>query len=530
MIKKFFLVFFIFVNLLCANEDNVSLEANRLKIESLNEKITQITEELKNNIWLIGYENFVTYNRLLEELKIVDKKVRRLSKRRDKKSKLKYEELLKEQDRLEKQIELLKEYKYSPFIKIIKPDELEIKPNVTNPFMIIAAFSYIKKLKEDMQSYKSKIESLDTLIEKLKEKRALLREIYKLTPNEEILKKVKKIERDLKEFNRAHELAATTFEVFSKKIERTIIEVKDDITFQVKRAFNIGLFILVVIVFTLIAKFMIKRYIKDNERFYMANKAINLINISLIIIILLFAYIENVTYMVTILGFASAGIAIAMKDWFMNILGWMVIVFGGSFKVGDRVKVQKDGLPYVGDIIDISLQRITILEDITLTTYLQNRRAGRVIFIPNNFVFTTLIANYTHVTLKTVWDGIDVTITFDSNYKKAMHIIKEITKRYSKGYTSIARRSLGKLRNQYSLKNTNVEPRIFSFLEPHGLTISTWYMTNSYAALTLRSSISAEIIEAFNKEDDITIAYPRQTIDINPKPTTVQSNTKEAIN
>jgi small-conductance mechanosensitive channel len=192
----------------------------------------------------------------------------------------------------------------------------------------------------------------------------------------------------------------------------------------------------------------------------------------------------------------------------------MVIVFGGSFKVGDRIKVQKDGLPYVGDIIDISLLRMTILEDITLTTYLQNRRSGRIIFIPNNYVFTTLISNYTHGTMKTVWDGIDITITFESNHKKAMYIIKEITKKYSKGYTDIARRSLNQLRNQYSLKNTNVEPRIFSFLEPHGLTISTWYMTNSYAALALRSNISSDIVDAINKEDDIRIAYPTQTIDV----------------
>jgi small-conductance mechanosensitive channel len=246
----------------------------------------------------------------------------------------------------------------------------------------------------------------------------------------------------------------------------------------------------------------------------MANKIINFINITIILIILLFAYIENVSYFVTVLGFASAGIAIAMKDWFMSILGWLVIVFGGSFHVGDRVKVQKDGLPYVGDIIDISLLRMTIYEDVTLTTYMENRRSGRIVFIPNNYIFTTLISNYTHGTLKTVWDGIDFTITFDSNHKKALYIIKEITKKYSKGYTDIARRGLNQLRNQYSLKNTNVEPRIYTFLEPYGIVISTWYMTNSYAALTLRSTISAEIIDAIKKEADIHVAYPTQTINV----------------
>jgi len=169
---------------------------------------------------------------------------------------------------------------------------------------------------------------------------------------------------------------------------------------------------------------------------------------------------------------------------------------------------------YVGDILDISLLRMTILEDITLTTYRHNRRAGRILFIPNNYVFTTMIANYSHASLKTVWDGIDITITFDSNHKKAVHIAKEVARKYSKGYTDITRKQLNKLRSRYNLKNTNVEPRIFSFVEPNGVNISTWYLTNAYATLTLRSTISADILDAFMAEDDIEIAYPTQKIHI----------------
>ncbi|MBL0687278.1 MAG: mechanosensitive ion channel, partial [Sulfurospirillum sp.] len=490
---------------------NKSVELN---ISAVNEHIVDIKMDLKNNIWLIGYENYNTYQDLIQELDIVDNSIQKLSIRRDQDSKEELKNILKEQDRLEKQIELLTEYKNSPFLKIIKPSELAIKPEIDNPLSVVTAYSYIKQIEQDRKNYKNKIDSLKYLIDKLKEQDELLKEIYILQPipiNEE---RFFIISQDILAFTSAYELAKTTYDVYSKKVDRVRLEVSDSIAIQVKRAFNIGIFILVVIGISFIFKFIIKKYIKDNERFYMANKAINLINFTLIVLILLFSYIENVSYFVTVLGFASAGIAIAMKDWFMSILGWMVIVFGGSFHVGDRVKVQKDGLPYVGDIIDISLLRITILEDITLTSYMHNRRAGRVVFIPNNYVFTTLIANYTHGTSRTVWDGIDITISFDSNHKKAINLIKEITKKYSKGYTNIARRGLNQLRHQYSLKNTNVEPRIFSFLEPHGLTISTWYMTNSYGTLMLRSTISADILDTINKEDDIKIAYPTQTVDI----------------
>ncbi|NPA04039.1 MAG: mechanosensitive ion channel, partial [Epsilonproteobacteria bacterium] len=206
------------------------------------------------------------------------------------------------------------------------------------------------------------------------------------------------------------------------------------------------------------------------------------------------------------------GIAIAMKDMFMSLLGWTVIVFGGSIHVGDRIKVKRNGLTYVGDVIDISLLRITILEDVTLTSYLENRRAGRVIFIPNNYIFTDLIANYTHQGFKTVWDTLVFNITFDSNHKKAAYIAKEVARKYAKGYTDIARKQLNKLRSTYHLKNTNVDVRVFTFAEDYGFRVSLWYMTNAYATLTLRSTISAEIIDRYIAEPDIKITYPAQKV------------------
>ncbi len=43
--------------------------------------------------------------------------------------------------------------------------------------------------------------------------------------------------------------------------------------------------------------------------------------------------------------------------------------------------------------------------------------------------------------------------------------------------------------------------------ESNGIKISVWYQTNSYATMSLRSKIVAEIVEAFLKEENIHIAY-----------------------
>ena len=518
--KKLFLLFLVALGVAFAetNTTEEGLGSTELaQIENLSQQVYAIDNQLKDNIWLTRFSNFTTYQQLIEELDQVDTNLKKLTAKGKKPTKEEINLLEKRQETLERQLELLQEFKRSPFAEMIRPPEVLESPKIGNPLAIISGFSYIKQLRSQKDEFQVRLRSLESLIEKLGQKGKLLEELLNFELNDSFEHELNIVKKELNEFKAAKDIAATTYTVYEKKVDEAIIRVTADIKEQMKHALNIGIIILVVIVLSFLFKLVAKRYIKDNERFYLANKAINFINVNLIVLILLFAYIENVTYLVTVVGFASAGLAIAMKDMFMSLLGWAVITFGGSFHVGDRVKVQKDGLPYVGDIVDISLLRMTILEDVTLTTYLENRRSGRVVFIPNNYIFTTLISNYTHMTMKTVWDGIDVTITFDSNHQKALYLVKNITKKYSKGYTDIARKQLNMLRNQYSLKNTNVEPRVFSFLEPHGLTISAWYMTNSYAALALRSTLSAEIVDMINQEDDITIAFPTQTIHMRTK-------------
>lgn len=481
-------------------DDNLTEAAKVEAIQKAKESLKEIEKDLSKNIWIKHYNNYVTYGVLHNELKAIESKIKRSSGRE-------LEELKKKREMLKSKISLLEDYKESPFGELIKPAEFTDVPTVNNPIAIIGALSYMRQINDQKDNYTATYEELTLLIEKLKEKRSILEELVVLTQAEEYQNELNKTIDEISAFESAIEIFKTTVNVYSKKAEEITLKLTKEIKEQGKKALSILTVVAILVILSILVKLVIHRTIKDHERYYMANKIINFLYVTAIIIVVLFAYIENVSYIVTVLGFASAGIAIAMKDWFMSILGWLVIVIGGSIQVGDRIRVKKDGVVYVGDVLDISLLRITIYEDVTLTTYLENKRAGRIIFIPNNYVFTTLIANYTHGGLKTVWDGIEITLSFDSNYKKAVSIIREITKKYSKGYTDITRKHLSHLRSRYSFKVSNIEPRIFTFIEPSGMKISIWYLTNSYATLALRSTISAEIVEQLLKEEDIKIVY-----------------------
>ncbi|MDM5271935.1 mechanosensitive ion channel [Sulfurovum sp. zt1-1] len=486
------------------------------RVEQLQSQADAIDKEiLEKSVLAKIYSNYATLKVLQKQYDMIQKSIDalRVKKRLTQAQQERLNALMLESETLKGKLELLSEYEKDPFKKYLEPPKIDEVPTVGNPFAIIGAISYREKLISDQDEYLLRYQTLEDVIAKLREKEKIIQELYELSGKDKQQQKVLlEIKEEIMTFASVLDIFKTTQNVYSKKVDEITLNLKQQIAEESKKTAYIGGLVLFFLVLLILAKYIVKRYMSDMDRYYTINKALNLTFIIFVIFTLLFAYIQNVSYLVTILGFASAGIAIAMKDWFMSVMGWFVIVIGGAIHVGDRVKFVRGNTEYVGDIVDISMLRMTMHEDVTLTTEMTNRRAGRIVFIPNNFIFTDMISNYAHAGLKTVWDGIDFVVTFDSNFKKAASISKEIAKKYSKGYTDITRKQLNKLRSQYHMKNTNVEPRIFTLIDTYGMKISVWYLTNSYATLTLRSTISAEIIARLHEEEDINLAFPTQSI------------------
>jgi len=482
------------------------------KLVTLEKELLDLNDELSNNIWITRYNNYLTYRKLEKELAKIKTDAKKYAGWKGEKYKELSYQLYNKIKIKENELELISEYKDSPIGKQITPSTIGQIPLVTNPVAIIEAMTYIQQLDESVDSYKSIKKELQSVLLKLESKITILKSIYELNKDEKIQALLETTKSELKDFTMVVDIVSTTDEVYTKKVLQTRQEVRNSITDEIWHTVKLLSIIVVLFVIAFGVKRAFKKYVDDDDKHYTTNKLINFIFILLVVFILLFSYIDNVSYLVTILGFASAGIAIALKDWFMSIFGWMAIMTSGAISVGDRIKVTRDGTEVVGDVLDISIFKIAVREDITLTSYMKNRRTGRVFFIPNNYIFTDMIANYTFDELRTVWDGIDVYITFESNHQRAIELAKSIVQTHSKGYTDLTKKRLQKMRRKYVLRSANPEPRVFSFIEPYGIVISSWYHTNSYATLALRSTISMEILEAFKAADDIHIAYPTQTL------------------
>src|SRR3989449_8600668 len=137
----------------------------------------------------------------------------------------------------------------------------------------------------------------------------------------------------------------------------------------------------------------------------------------------------------TILGFISAGLAIALKDPVSNLAGCAFILWRRPFEVGDRVQIG----PHAGDVIDLGLFQFTLNE---IGGWVNaDQSTGRIIHVPNGKVFTDPVANY-NKGFRYIWNEVPVVVTFESDWRKAKQILGKIAVKHAEHLTAQAEQEL----------------------------------------------------------------------------------------
>ena len=159
--------------------------------------------------------------------------------------------------------------------------------------------------------------------------------------------------------------------------------------------------------------------------------------------------------LLTYLGLVSAGIAIALKDIFVSLAGWLFLIWRRPFSVGDRIQIGT----YVGDVIDLRIFKFTLLE---IGNWVDaDQSTGRIMHMPNFMVLTEPIANYSKG-FQYIWNEISVLVTFESNWQKAKDILVKIGNRHAEHLSSSAEKKLKQASKKYLIFYTTLTPTVYT--------------------------------------------------------------------
>ena len=143
-------------------------------------------------------------------------------------------------------------------------------------------------------------------------------------------------------------------------------------------------------------------------------------------------WFEAVGSVATVLALISAGLAIALKDPLTDMAGWIFIVWRRPFSVGDRIEIGN----VAGDVIDLRLFQFTVLEIGNWVA--ADQSTGRLVHIPNARVFTEPQANFTQG-FAYIWNELPVLVTFESDWRKAKELLREIVSRHGRAGVATGR-------------------------------------------------------------------------------------------
>ncbi|MDZ7797726.1 MAG: mechanosensitive ion channel [Candidatus Marinimicrobia bacterium] len=260
----------------------------------------------------------------------------------------------------------------------------------------------------------------------------------------------------------------------------------------------------ILLIFTIIrylGNYVIKKRISDDMKAYLWRRAVLYIYTVLLIIVIGSIWIKGFRSLTTILGLASAGIAIAMHDTIANLTGWLFIVSRKPFKVGDRIEVQN----IIGDVIDIRILQFSIVECGNWVD--ADQSTGRIIHIPNSKALRDPLANY-QIGFEYTWNEIPVLITFESDWKKAKEILEKIANENVMHLSEGAQKQIRRAAQKYFIQYNKLTPIVYTTVKDSGVMLTIRFLVNPRQRRFSEHHIWEAILDAFNKEKNIDLAYP----------------------
>lgn len=234
---------------------------------------------------------------------------------------------------------------------------------------------------------------------------------------------------------------------------------------------------------------------------YRWRKSVNYLTLLVGLVLIGRLWLEGVGSLATFLGLFAAGLAVALKDLVANLAGWAFIVWSRPFDVGDRIQVGA----YAGDVIDLHLFQFTLNE---IGNWVDaDQSSGRIVHVPNGTVLSQPVANYDKG-FRYIWSEIPVTVTFESNWKKAKGILETIARRHAEQLTEQVEKELLEASRRYLIAYTKLTPIVYVRVADHGIRLTLRYLIRSRFRRGSENAIWQDVLDAFAVEPDIDFAYP----------------------
>lgn len=253
------------------------------------------------------------------------------------------------------------------------------------------------------------------------------------------------------------------------------------------------------IVVHLLVGYLLLPVVYKNEALFLARRIQAYLLVLIATVVVAGFMFDDLKTITATLGIVSAALVISLQDVCTSIFGWFVIMLGGKFRLGDRLEVEGSR----GDVIDIELLRTTLIE---INGWLgTDQPTGRVIVIPNNFIFKTKVYNYNHGH-PFIWGRIDATVSFSSPRPEVEALFMRILTEETKEDFAAAAAAAAIFQRRYGVQDALYEPRVLSSIAGNDVAYALLFVSHYRNYTEVRNRIQQRLIAEIEKRPHIQLA------------------------
>lgn len=238
----------------------------------------------------------------------------------------------------------------------------------------------------------------------------------------------------------------------------------------------------------------------DLDEYYRLRKMIGGVFTVIYVVAMLIIWSEAQQSLVTYIGLLSAGLAVALRDIFYNMIACLFIITRRPFKVGDRIHIHN----VQGDVIDIRLFHFSVIE--TYDKEVGGQSSGRFVDIPCYYVFTYPLTNEVKG-FGYVWDELSVTLTPDSNWQKAKVQLTTLADNLTKQFAVEAEEAVQQAGEKYMIIYRNYTPIVYTSINETGVVLTLRYICSVKQERSIQNQLWEDILKMASNETDIQVYF-----------------------
>ncbi len=262
------------------------------------------------------------------------------------------------------------------------------------------------------------------------------------------------------------------------------------------------------------AKKLYARSEKANSRFW-ARQGVQLFTAIVLTVGLLSIWFDDPTRLSTGLGLVTAGLAFALQKVVTSLAGYLVILRGKTFNVGDRITM--GGVR--GDVISLGFMQTTILEmgqpppvqKADPAMWVTARQfSGRIVTVSNSTIFDEPVYNYSK-DFPYLWEEISLPISYRDDRNKVERILLETAERHTTSIAKMGIEATKEMERRYLVKVGDLKPRVYMRITDNWIELTVRFIVRDHDIREVKDAMSRELL---TKLEDAGIGIASTTFEI----------------